>query len=148
MPHHTAPGSEVTRRAVVAGTGVLAASATIAACSSYRSSTTPPPQAPGAPAGAVGRSLASTADIPVGGGMVFTSAEVVVTQPSPGTFKAFTAICTHAGCSVKEVVSGTINCPCHGSRYAIADGSVVNGPASRPLAEREITISGDAIQLS
>jgi Rieske Fe-S protein len=92
--------------------------------------------------------LGSTSDIPVGGGAVFESQKVVVTQPTPGNFKAFSAICTHAGCTVNKVASGTINCPCHGSKYAIADGSVVNGPAKKPLAERQIMVSGNTIQLA
>ncbi len=151
MPHHTPQGSEVTRRAVVAGTGVLAVSATLVACSSYGSSapqTPADPAAPAAPGGPAGQSLASASDIPVGGGAVFADEEVVVTQPTPGAFKAFSATCTHQSCTVSKVAAGTINCPCHGSKFAIADGSVVNGPASRPLAEREITVSGGTIQLA
>jgi Rieske Fe-S protein len=84
----------------------------------------------------------------VGGGVVFADQEVVVTQPTPGNFKAFSATCTHAGCTVNKVASGTINCPCHGSKYAIADGSVVNGPAKKALAQRQITVSGNTIQLT
>ncbi len=157
MPHHTPQGSEVTRRAVVAGTGVLAVSATLAACSVYgKSAQSAPAAAPadqpaapaGQPAATAGEALGSTSDIPVGGGAVFDSQGVVVTQPTQGTFKAFSATCTHTGCTVNKVASGTINCPCHGSKYAIADGSVVNGPARRPLEQREITVSGDTIQLA
>ncbi|MGH3920314.1 MAG: Rieske (2Fe-2S) protein [Pseudonocardiaceae bacterium] len=148
----------MTRRAVVAGTGALAVSATLAACSSYGDSAPPAqqsplgPDAPAAPdapsAGSASQPLANTSDIPVGGGAVFPDQEVVVTQPTPGDFKAFSAICTHQGCSVNKVASGTIDCPCHGSKYAIADGSVVNGPASKALAQRQITVSGDTIQLA
>jgi Rieske Fe-S protein len=153
----------MTRRAVVAGTGALAASAALAACSSYGSPAQPAPQAsfepaplePVAPpaldaprADPAGEPLASTADIPVGGGEVFTDQKVVVTQPQPGTFKAFSAVCTHQGCTVSKVASGTIDCSCHGSKFAIADGSVVNGPALRPLEERQVTVSGDTIQLA
>jgi Rieske Fe-S protein len=156
MSHYTPQESEVSRRAVVAGTGVLAAAAaaTLAACSNYGNSAPSAPQAsrepaasaaPGAPP--AGQPLASTADIPVGGGAVFASQRVVVTQPAPGTFKAFSAVCTHQGCTVNKVAGGTINCPCHGSKYDIKDGSVVNGPAPRPLEERQITVSGTTIQL-
>src|SRR4051812_33445103 len=47
----------------------------------------------GAASGGDGDSLTTTDDIDVGGGAVFTDAEVVVTQPSDGEFKCFTAIC-------------------------------------------------------
>jgi Rieske Fe-S protein len=90
----------------------------------------------------------SASEIPVGGGTVIADEKVVVTQPVPGTFAAFSAICTHRGCTVNKVANGTIDCPCHGSKFAVADGSVVEGPASRPLARRQIAVSGDAIVLA
>ena len=155
MPDDTRYGSEVARRAVMAGTGVLAVSAALAACagSQNQSAATPsapalPPPAQPEPPGSAGERLASTSDIPVGGGIVIAGKKVVVTQPVPGTFAAFSAICTHRGCTVHKVANGTIDCPCHGSRFAIADGSVVEGPASRPLARRQITVSGNAIALA
>jgi Rieske Fe-S protein len=150
-------GSEVTRRAVVAGTGIVAVSAALAACSSYGNQGAAPaseaPSTPGGPAdtssaGApAGERLAATSAIPVGGGMVFADKKVVVTQPAPGTFKAFSSTCTHQGCTVNKVAGGTINCPCHGSRFAIADGSVVHGPAQRPLEARQVTASGGELLL-
>jgi Rieske Fe-S protein len=140
MSRHAQHGSGVVRRAVVTGTGVLAGSAALAACGNGEQDAAPP-SAPG------GERLASTGDIPVGGGTVFASKKVVVTQPTPGMFTAFSAICTHQGCTVNKVASGTIDCPCHGSRFAIVDGSVVQGPASRPLPGRQIAVSGDALLL-
>ncbi|MFF0110010.1 Rieske (2Fe-2S) protein [Streptomyces hirsutus] len=98
-----------------------------------------------APAGAA---LASTADIPEGGGKVFADSKVVVTQPTAGEFKAFSATCTHQGCAVKSVADGVINCPCHNSNFSIADGSVQSGPATKPLPAMEITVSGDSITLA
>jgi Rieske Fe-S protein len=92
--------------------------------------------------------LAKTSDIEVGGGEVFGDQEVVVTQPKSGEFKCFTAVCTHQGCIVANVSDGTINCDCHGSQYSIEDGSVVQGPATFPLAEEPITVSGDKITLT
>ncbi|HEY6424864.1 MAG TPA: Rieske (2Fe-2S) protein, partial [Pseudonocardiaceae bacterium] len=94
-----------------------------------------------------GKPLGNTGNVPVGGGEVFADQKVVVTQPAAGEFKAFSAICTHQGCTVNKIAGGTIDCPCHGSKYAIADGSVVHGPASRPLAPRQITVSGSTILL-
>ncbi len=73
---------------------------------------------------------------------------MVVTQPEAGTFKAFTAICTHQGCTVTNVSNGTINCACHGSRFKIEDGSVAQGPANGPLQAVDITVTGTAITLA
>ncbi|MFI8256502.1 Rieske (2Fe-2S) protein [Streptomyces filamentosus] len=108
--------------------------------------TEPTGTATGTPAG--GTPLASTSEIPVGGGTVFADRKVVVTQPVKGEFKAFSAICTHQGCTVNKVADGTIDCPCHGSKYDIADGAVKTGPASRPLPAERITVSGETITLA
>jgi Rieske Fe-S protein len=91
--------------------------------------------------------LARTSEIEVGGGTIFPDEQVVITQPSEGEFRSFTAVCTHQGCIVSSVSDGNINCECHGSAFSIADGSVVNGPATQPLAEEQITVQGDAITL-
>ncbi|MEU6592168.1 Rieske (2Fe-2S) protein [Streptomyces sp. NPDC046881] len=95
-----------------------------------------------------GKALARTSDIPEGGGKVFKKEKVVVTQPKKGDFKAFSAICTHQGCAVNAVTDGTIDCPCHGSRFRIGDGSVAQGPANRPLPARSITVEGNSIRLT
>jgi nitrite reductase/ring-hydroxylating ferredoxin subunit len=76
--------------------------------------------------------LVSTADVPVGGGVILASRNVVVTQPSKGTFEGFSATCTHQGCTLASVASGTINCGCHGSQFSITDGSNVAGPSGSP----------------
>ncbi|MET8972495.1 Rieske (2Fe-2S) protein [Streptomyces hydrogenans] len=101
-----------------------------------------------APGTAGGTPLASTSEIPVGGGTVFADRKVVVTQPKEGEFKAFSAVCTHQGCLVNKVADGTIDCPCHGSKYSITDGAVKAGPAPRPLPAEEITVSGGTITLA
>ncbi len=91
--------------------------------------------------------FASTSDIPEGSGAIFADQGVVVTQPEAGEFKGFTNICTHRACPVAAVTE-TIDCNCHGSRYSISDGSVVNGPATNPLAAIELTVDGDSISLA
>nr|WP_254552265.1 Rieske 2Fe-2S domain-containing protein [Kitasatospora sp. MMS16-BH015] len=164
-----------TRRTVVAAAGGTGLVAALAACSSSAgptaaAGTTPPasgrpaptkstpPTASDSPAASRppaasqspdggGAPLAKASDIPVGGGIVLKERKVVVTQPAPGEFKAFSAICPHRGCSVQEVTGGTINCPCHGSKFKISDGSVAKGPATEPLAEAKVTVSGDSIAL-
>ena len=75
------------------------------------------------------------ADIPVGSGKVFPDAQTVITQPKAKEFKAFSSICTHQGCQV-DAVTTTINCPCHGSKYSITDGSVVNPPGRSRWRQR------------
>lgn len=92
-------------------------------------------------------SAIATSDIPVGGGKIIADAGVVVTQPTEGEFKAFSATCTHTGCQVGSVSDGKIICPCHGSQFSITDGSVLQGPASSPLAEQTVTVAGGEITL-
>jgi nitrite reductase/ring-hydroxylating ferredoxin subunit len=87
----------------------------------------------------------ATSSVPVGGGVILNNADYVVTQPSKGTFKAFTSICTHMRCTVGEVSGGFIRCSCHGSQFSIKDGSVANPPASQPLAEHKVTVSGGKV---
>jgi Rieske Fe-S protein len=100
-----------------------------------------------APGGGGAKGLASTGEIPVGGGKILPDEEIVITQPSPGKFMAFSAVCTHQGCLVDKVAGGTIDCPCHGSKFKL-DGSVANGPAAAPLSARAVKVSGDQISLA
>jgi Rieske Fe-S protein len=94
-----------------------------------------------------GAVLGPASQVPVGGGTVFADQAVVVTQPTAGTFKAFSATCTHKGCTINKVSGGTINCPCHGSKFHIADGSVAHGPATEALPAKRVTNSGGALKL-
>jgi Rieske Fe-S protein len=76
--------------------------------------------------------LVATSDVPVGGGVILGEQNVTVTQPQNGTFEGFSATCTHQGCILASVASGTINCGCHGSQFSITDGSNVAGPSGSP----------------
>lgn len=143
---------QLDRRTMVAGAGLVGLSLALTACGAGDPAPATPTSAPTAPpvpleAPVADADLAKTADIPVGGGAVFPTNRVVVTQPSAGQFKAFSAICSHEGCTINQVADGTINCPCHGSRYSITDGSVVHGPATRPLHTRSITVRDGAVRL-
>jgi Rieske Fe-S protein len=97
--------------------------------------------------GATGNTV-KKADVPVGGGVIMQDANFVVTQPTAGTFKAFSSVCTHQGCPVSEVSNGAIICTCHGSFFSVKDGSVISGPARRALAAAKVTQSGDSLVIS
>ena len=156
MAEPSVPASS--RRTVLACAGAVCA-AVLAGCSRYNSnnggiagsqpapvsSSAAAPAGSGSGAAAGPAALASTSDVPVGGGKILTDKKIVITQPQSGTFHAFSAVCTHAGCTVGSVTGGTINCPCHGSRFSIVNGSVVNGPASSPLPTVGIKVQGTSI---
>jgi nitrite reductase/ring-hydroxylating ferredoxin subunit len=129
-----------TRRTVLAATGAIGVTAALAACSSSDSGSS-------SGTGSGSESL-TTADVPVGGGAVLKSQQVVVTQPSSGQYKAFSAVCTHQGCIVAKVESGSIVCTCHNSMFSITDGSVQSGPATSALAARTVTVNGTSLTVS
>jgi Rieske Fe-S protein len=146
------------RRAVLASTGLACAGAAcatvLAGCSTYNSnsggvadsqasSSSAAPASQGAAAGPA--ALAQTSDVPVGGGKILSDKKIVITQPKAGSFDAFSAVCTHQGCIVGDVSGGTINCPCHGSKFNITNGSVVQGPASSPLPPVSIKVQDTSI---
>jgi Rieske Fe-S protein len=163
LTHEAQADSLATRRGVLAGVGLVGLASAISACGAGTSSSTAAGNAATTPAaagstasgaaagGASGstgaKALAATSQIPVGSGMIFPGPQVVVTQPTAGEFKAFSAICTHMGCIVNQISNGTIDCPCHGSQYSIATGDVVTGPAPRPLPAKQIKVSGGSVFL-
>ncbi|MBW0274443.1 iron sulfur protein [Nocardia sp. MH4] len=83
--------------------------------------------------------------VEVGGATAFPEHRIVVTQPSAGVYRAYSAICTHQGCSVTDIAGDVMKCPCHGSTFKLADGSVAKGPAREPLAELTVTVQGDTL---
>lgn len=95
--------------------------------------------------GAGGTELATTAEVPVGGGIILTEERIVITQPTEGDFKAFTAVCTHQQLTVTAVEDGAIRCDNHGSTYDAVTGEVTGGPAPAALAEVPIEVAGDKI---
>ena len=147
----------VGRRQVIAAAAGLAAGGAVAGCAPPPPPSPPPAPPTDAPAdsqvahptasGSAGTKLGPASDVPVGGGTVFESLEVVVTQPTPGRFVGLTAVCTHTGCIVDKVVDGLVECPCHGSRYRL-DGTVAGGPAPRALPARPVTVVDGSIVLS
>jgi Rieske Fe-S protein len=160
-----------TRRGVLLGAGLAGLGSALAGCSTAavpydaneagvaEQSAGPAPSASAMPSAvpAVGRKprttqvtgtvLATAAEIPVGGGKIFPAERVVVTQPARGTYRGFSAVCTHVGCILSTVSNGTINCPCHGSEFKITNGAVVTGPAPAPLPKKPIKIVNGKVVL-
>jgi Rieske Fe-S protein len=153
--------NETTRRNVLFGVAAAGVAVPVlAACGSSdpdstdtpTDAATSPSDSPSTPSGdssspAAGGGI-KTSDIPVGGGTIFPDEKLVVTQPTKGDFKAFSAVCTHAGCLVNQVADKQIKCPCHFSRYSITDGSVEGGPAPQPLAKKTVKVTGDTLTVS
>jgi Rieske Fe-S protein len=132
----------INRRTVVAGAGVAAAAVVLAACSSSDDSSEAATTSEPAPAGQSGNIVGKTSDVPVGSGAILGG--VVVTQPTVGTFLAFSPVCPHKGCTCDAVTGGLINCPCHGSKFNL-NGAVVTGPATTGLTPKSLTVDGDSL---
>ena len=137
------------RRTVILGAGLGAVTTALAACTTYgkkpaaESTSSTPAQGAGSPATPSGpKQLAKTVDVPIGSGVIVD--DIVITQPTAGTFTGLSSVCTHAGCNVSEVVDGAIVCPCHGSKFNL-DGTVAKGPATKPLTAIPVAVQGDSI---
>lgn len=128
------------RRIVFHGLGALGVAVALAGCGGGGDGADSATETPDA-----GTSLAAIADVPVGGGLILGDQKIVLTQPTEGEFKAFTAVCTHEGNTVTSVEEGTIACSFHGSSYSAETGEVEGGPAPSALAEVPITVDGDQI---
>ncbi|MCQ9368539.1 Rieske (2Fe-2S) protein [Brevibacterium sp. 50QC2O2] len=85
-------------------------------------------------------------EVPVGSGVVKNS--WVVVQPTKGDFKAYSAICPHQGCLVRQVTKDDITCPCHTSVFSTEDGSKIAGPANKGLTPGKVEKSGAALKIS
>ncbi|GGN04677.1 Rieske Fe-S protein [Actinoplanes campanulatus] len=156
------PGTASSRRVVLMGAGAVGATAVLSACGTGTSGTNPngtdfgdnPVPAGSADAGdggdaggntggGSGNVLVATSKVAVGSGVILD--EVVVTQPTEGTYKAFSNVCTHQGCKVSVIKDGSIICKCHNSLFSIEDGAPTSGPAGQPLAAVAIDVDGDNV---
>jgi Rieske Fe-S protein len=131
---------ESTRRLTTAACGSEGATITTTSAGAGSGTT-------GSSTGAAAGTSVAKADVPEGGGVIMKDAKIVVTQPAAGDFKAFSAVCTHQGCVV-SAVTDTIDCACHNSKFALADGAVVSGPATSPLPAKTVTADGDNLVVS
>lgn len=116
-------------RATGAGVGVFA----LAACAEESSSTDEPQP---------GVVLLSLDELEVGQARVVSTDDgvgVAVVRTGEEEVRAFSSSCTHQGCTVRAE-EADLYCPCHGSRFELADGAVIDGPAEEPLPEFSVEI--------
>ncbi len=128
------------RRAVLAAGASVVGAGLLVACS-------PGGQGAGGAVATPGGPLVALADVPVGGAVGVTTADgakIVVAQPEAGQVVAFSAICTHRGCTVAPD-GDRLACPCHGSVFEAFTGAVVSGPATEPLPEVAVRVEGDGV---
>ena len=133
-----------------AGAGVSSSSASpspSASASKTTKTTAANASAGGTSAGTTGTLLGYVSEIPVGEGKIFAAEKVVVTQPTQGQYKAYSAVCTHLGCILDKVSDGKIYCPCHGAIFSVGNGGAIAGPTKVPLAAEKITVTDGKITL-
>jgi len=146
----------LSRRTVLGVSVAGAAGLLTAACGGSSSGSTKTASGSGSTPSAAGSSassggggssagLVATSKVPVGEGVILAAEKIVVVQPTAGDFKAFSAICTHMGCTVASIQNGTITCPCHGSTYSAKDGSVLGGPSTTALHKIAVKVSGGEV---
>ncbi|MCX2968978.1 MULTISPECIES: Rieske (2Fe-2S) protein [Streptomyces] len=126
------------RRAVLRGAAATVAGAAglgAAGCAGPEEPAPAPPEEP--------VTLGRAARVPVGEAHVFPDHHVVVAQPEPGAYRAFSAVCTHRQCPMAFVERLEVVCTCHGSRFDATTGAVRQGPARDPLPEVPVRAQGD-----
>jgi Rieske Fe-S protein len=145
----------ISRRSVLAVGAVGIPGFALVACSQAKapaaepatgSSSSTPGSGTASSSTSAGKPLAKLSDIKVGQAISATGpdgADIIITRPTETTVAAYSAICTHEGCTVKA--AGTeLDCPCHGSVFDLK-GAVLHGPAQRPLRAVQVSLSGDDV---
>ena len=104
-------------------------------------------KASGGDAKAGGPAIASTSEVAPGSALKFKDSgnPAFLVHLDSGNFVAYSAICTHQGCTV-AYQGGQLACPCHGSVFDPANGgAVVTGPATTPLPEIPVKVQGSEV---
>lgn len=129
------------RQLLAASTGTLAVCA-LCACGGTTTNTSNPPSSP--PNG--GQRLLPLSELPVGEAKSVTldGRELIVTRTGDNSAVAFSAICTHQGCTVAPA-ENELRCPCHGSTYDTRTGHVTGGPAPSPLTKIPVRVDGGTV---
>lgn len=133
----------LSRRAAIGS--MAAGTIALAGCASAEVSATPSPSAAAVQGEVL---LGLTSEVPVGGGTKFAidkTLTVLVTQTKAGSYQAFSATCTHAGCIVSGVENSEIACNCHGARFDPESGMPIAGPAKSALGKIVLDIRGEEI---
>ncbi|MCX4574247.1 Rieske (2Fe-2S) protein [Streptomyces sp. NBC_01571] len=126
------------RRTVLRGAALApVAGIALTACSGSGGGT---PAAPTAPV-----DLGAESEIAEGGAKLYRDQNVVVSRAGNGSLRAFSTICTHAGCAINKLQGTTLVCPCHGSEFDAATGRVLREPATEPLKELPVEAKGGKI---
>ncbi|MEV6182337.1 Rieske (2Fe-2S) protein [Streptomyces sp. NPDC052016] len=130
--------SSASRRTVLRGAAVAPAAALVpaaglglAACSPTGGTT-----APATPTVPV--ELGADSEVGKGSAKLYRDHNVVVSRSASGELKAYSSVCTHAGCPINKLDGTTLICPCHGSEFDATTGAVVREPATVPLSELSV----------
>ena len=94
-----------------------------------------------------GKAIAQTSEVAPSSAVQFeeSGSPAVLVHLDSGDFVAYSAVCTHQGCTV-AYQNGQLACPCHGSVFDPANGAeVVAGPAPRPLPDIPVEVHGGEV---
>jgi Rieske Fe-S protein len=148
--------SHLTRRGVLAGAAAVGVASALVACGddarpsgasgSGNDAGTGGEGAGGNDVGGSAGETVNASDVPVGSAVIVGN--LVVSQPTVGQYRAFSAVCTHQGCLVSRVEGDEIRCTCHNSAFSAADGSVMAGPATRSLTAKTVTVAGSSLTIT
>jgi Rieske Fe-S protein len=89
--------------------------------------------------------LGAGSELAKGGAKLYREHNVVVSRSADGALKAYSTICTHAGCPINKLQGTTLVCPCHGSEFDAVTGKVVQSPATEPLTELPVKAANGRI---